>query len=70
MSNPYTHVLSHMPLSCTRAGDGGQQDDYAGALTALFRDIAVAVEEHEPFLRQNFAAESVLDVVMGLQVRY
>lgn len=39
-----------------------------GAMTALFRDIAVAVEEQEPFLREHFSPESVLEVVMGLQV--
>ena len=40
-----------------------------GCLTALFRDIAVAVEEHEPFLAEHFGAASVLEVVAGLQVR-
>ena len=40
-----------------------------GALTALLRDTAVAVEEHEPFLRENFSAESDQDVDMGLQLK-
>ena len=52
-----------------RAGDGGKQDDYVAAITALFRDIAVAVEENEAFLREHFAPAAVLDVVMGLQVQ-
>ena len=38
------------------------------AVTALFRDIAVAVEENESFLRDNFGAASIIEVVMGLQV--
>ena len=38
------------------------------AVTALYRDIAVAVEENEAFLRDNFGAPSIIDVVMGLQV--
>ncbi len=49
-------------------GPAGQQDDYVAAVTALFRDIAVAVEENEAFLRDNFGAPSIIDVVMGLQV--
>ena len=49
-------------------GPSGQQDDCVAAVTALFRDIAVAVEENEAFLRDNFGAASVVDVVMGLQV--
>ena len=38
------------------------------AVTALFRDIAGAVEENEAFLRDNFGTASVVEVVMGLQV--
>jgi len=38
------------------------------AVTALFRDVAVAVEENEAFLRDNFGTASVIEVVMGLQV--
>jgi len=49
-------------------GPSGQQDDYVAAVTALFRDVAVAVEENEAFLRDNFGTASVIEVVMGLQV--
>ena len=38
------------------------------AMTALFRDIAVAVEENEAFLRHNFGPVTFIDVDRGLQV--
>lgn len=63
LAHPF-HIRSILPPP----GPAGQQDDYVAAVTALFRDIAVAVEENEAFLRDNFGTASVIDVVMGLQV--
>lgn len=36
------------------------------AATALFQDVAVAVEENESFLRSAFGAEALLTVIMAL----
>lgn len=36
-------------------------------LTNLFKDIAVAVEENEEFVRSTFGQEAVVDAVTGLQ---
>ena len=35
----------------TATGQDGEQDDFVGAATAVFKDVAVAVEENEVSLR-------------------
>lgn len=47
-------------------GPDGGQDDFVEAATALFQDVAVAVEENESFLRSTFGAEALLTVIMAL----
>lgn len=48
------------------AGADGGQDDFVEAATALFKDVAVAVEENEAFLRSAFGTEALLGVISEL----
>ncbi len=58
-------VLPLLNCLCRFAGtDGGQ--DFVEAATTLFKDVAVAVEENEGFLRAAFGAEALLTVITEL----
>jgi len=48
-----------------RAGGGGA--DFAATLTELLRDVALALDENEPFLREAFGPDAVLAAAGGLQ---
>eukprot|EP00798_Chlamydomonas_sp_ICE-L_P008858 gene8858-3742_t len=50
-----------------KASDGKKTPDYVGTLTLLFKDIGMALEEHEPFIREIFGVNVMVDVVVGLQ---
>jgi hypothetical protein len=53
----------NIPLSL--AGGGGA--DFAATLTELLRDVALALDENEPFLREAFGPGAVLAAAGGLQ---
>ena len=46
-------------------GSGGA--DFAATLTELLRDVALALDENEPFLREAFGPQAVLEAAAGLQ---
>ncbi|KAK9819498.1 hypothetical protein WJX81_007056 [Elliptochloris bilobata] len=54
----YSHLVES-------AGSGGA--DFATTLTELLRDVAVALDENEPFLREAFGPQAVLEAASGLQ---
>ncbi len=41
--------------------------DYVDRLTNLFKDIAVAVDENEEFVRSTFGQDAVVEAITGLQ---
>ncbi|GFR44918.1 hypothetical protein Agub_g6003, partial [Astrephomene gubernaculifera] len=45
----------------------GGRGDFAAALTALFKDMAMCLEEHEGVVRETFGEGALLEVIAGLQ---
>ena len=48
--------------------DSGKKVDFVATLSLLFKDLAVALEEHEAFLRDTFGGSGVLEAASGLQL--
>ncbi|GIL67932.1 hypothetical protein Vafri_21202, partial [Volvox africanus] len=48
-------------------GAGRGKADFAAALTALFKDVAVCLEEHEAVIKETFGEAALLDVMAGVQ---
>lgn len=54
-------------------GQAGQQQapqrgDFVAALTSLFKDVAMALEEHEAMVTETFGKHALVDVAAGLHV--
>lgn len=48
-------------------GGSARKVDFTAALTALFKDVALCLEEHEALIRETFGEGAILDVMAGLQ---
>ncbi|KAG2447879.1 hypothetical protein HYH02_007335 [Chlamydomonas schloesseri] len=55
------------PAAAAGARGGPPRVDFATALTALFKDMAVCLDEHDALVRETFGEAAVLDVIAGLQ---
>lgn len=47
--------------------DADKKVDFHAAVSALFKDLALALEEHEGFVREAFGSAGVLEAASGLQ---
>lgn len=45
--------------------DSGKKVDFPAALSSLFKDMALALEEHEAFLQDSFGPNSLLEAASG-----
>ncbi|KXZ41619.1 hypothetical protein GPECTOR_358g126 [Gonium pectorale] len=54
-------------LEGSGAGARGGRVDFAAALTSLFKDMALCLEEHEPLVRETFGDAALLECMAGLQ---
>ncbi|EFJ43661.1 component of oligomeric golgi complex 4 [Volvox carteri f. nagariensis] len=70
--NTYTALVEKLegPQAAAAAAGGGRgsKADFAAALTALFKDVALCLEEHEGVIKETFGEAALLDVMAGLQV--
>ncbi|CAD7704433.1 unnamed protein product [Ostreobium quekettii] len=57
----------YQDLSDALEGPNPDQADFVGCLTALFKDVAVAVEENEQILFEFYGENAVLDLIASLQ---
>jgi hypothetical protein len=67
-SDPLPQARAHL-MTVQEQADAGKRVDWAAALSLLFKDIGLALEEHEPLVRDTFGPSAPLELASALQVR-
>ena len=62
---PYS--VCHTDVLPLATGQSDNDTDFITALTSLFKDIAMAVEENHDLLANGFGASFMVDFTLGLQ---